>query len=267
MLIGRENESAKLRTAILRKESLLICGRPASGKSALLEEVIATLPESTRSRCLVTRVAASPREIWLDFIRALANAGDSCVLSRVETETGSHLRLQPWLKNQTSLRLRGILHRATRAGEYIVVLDPPTPLPEGVYRTLQMWVWSRRTPVFLTADGYDSQHIGRASRLFWHDDLRIFLGPLDFDSAKQLLDREIVRHDLASFADDNFREFVLAESSLLPGYIIRLCELAASPAYRFDGHLKLSTLLVDFLFHSRPLVSSTGGKSRQHWTS
>ena len=251
MLIGREKEFARLQTAILHKDSLLIWGPPGSGKSALIEEVIASLPESLRRRCLVSRAAAPPHDLWIDLVRVLASVDNSIVLSRVKAEASSRLRLEHWLKHQSSLRLRGIIHRATRAGEYFVFLDPPVPLPESVYRTLQIWVWSRHTPVFLTASGYGPQHIGRASRLFWHDGLRLPLGPLELDSANQLLNREIVRHNLAPLADADFREFVLSKSELLPGPIIRLCELAVSPVYRFEGRLKLSTLAVDFLLHSR----------------
>jgi hypothetical protein len=200
----------------------------------------------------------------MELIRALANAGDSFVLSRVKTETGTSLHLDQWLKNQTSLRLRGILHRATRTGDYFVFLDPPVPLPEGVYRTLQAWVWSRHTPVYLTARGCGPRDAGKASRLFWHDDLRLCLAPLDDDSANQLLDRAVNRYGLGEFADNDFREFVLVKSGLIPGTIIRLCELASSPDYRYEGHLKLGTLAVDFLLLSKNPARTTGGKASRH---
>ncbi len=72
MLIGREKEYAKLQSAVLGKESMLIWAPAECGKSVLIDDAIASLPEILRARCLPSRSAGPPHAIWTEFIRALA---------------------------------------------------------------------------------------------------------------------------------------------------------------------------------------------------
>jgi len=259
MLIGRETEFSRLRSAILARESLLLWGPPASGKSALMREVLASLPDEIRRSCLVCYSASPPHAVWAELLRALAHARDPLVSDRIRTETRSPLGLDAWLGQQTSLRMRGLLHRATRAGEYLVFFDPSHSLSDGIYRTLQLWCWSRKTPVYLSARGSDAQGAGKCSRLFWHDGLRLPLGPLSRAAAETLLALCMERFELGEVAGDEFREFALVKSGLLPGVVVRICALAALPQYRSHGRLKLHTLAADWLLE-RGLISSGCGE-------
>jgi len=251
MLIGREQERARLYEAVCDRRSLLVSGPAGSGKSALLEEVLSSVAPSIRGRAIFCTMAGVPNTIWQHLVLALGAAGDPDVLTRVEREAGSRAHPDRWIKAQTSLRLRGILRCAARSREYSIFLDAKGPLPAGVYRVLQEWVWSRRTPVVLLARSSTQTELGKASRLYWHDGLRLALGPLDPVSANGLLEHAIARFQLARFADGDFRSFVLEQSARLPGGIVRLCELASDVAYHCDGRLKLHTLAVDFLLQQR----------------
>ncbi|MGA2429534.1 MAG: ATP-binding protein [Candidatus Acidiferrum sp.] len=251
MLIGREQERAKLYEAVCDRRSLLVSGPAGSGKSALLEEVLSSLAASIRGRLIFCSVEGPPNTIWQHLVLALGAAGDPDVLVRAEREAGSRAHLGRWIKAQTSLRLRGILRRAARSREYSIFLDAKDPLPDGVYRLLQEWVWSRRTPVVLLARGATQTELGKASRLYWHDGLRLTLGPLAPASAEILLEHAIARFQLASFADGDFRSFVLEQSARFPSGIVRLCELASDAAYHSSGRLKLHTLAIDFMLQQR----------------
>jgi hypothetical protein len=251
MLIGREHERAKLSEAISERRSLLVCGPADSGKSALLHEVLSFVVETIRRRCLVCTAEGTPNAIWLCLVQALGAAGDPEVLTRVENEAGSKQYFNRWAKAQTSLRLRGILRRAARAREYWIFFDTTAPLPDGTYRLLQEWVWSRRTPVILLARGSAQTELGKAAKLYWHSGLRLTLGPLDMVSAETLLEHTIARLRLTELADTEFRNFVLEQSARLPGSIVRLCELASDAAYHYEGHVKLHTLAVDFMLQQQ----------------
>lgn len=230
---------------------MLVSGPADSGKSALLHEVLSCTVASIRERCILCTTAASPHAIWLCLAQALGAVGDPEVLMRVENEAGSRQQLDLWAKAQTSLRLRGILRRAARSREYWIFLDAAAPLPDGTYRLLQEWVWSRRTPVMLLARGSTPRELGKASQLYWHSGLRLTLGPLDVVSAETLLEHTITRLRLAELADAEFRSFVLEHSGRFPGSIVRLCELASDAAYHYEGHVKLHTLAVDFVLQQR----------------
>jgi type II secretory pathway predicted ATPase ExeA len=259
MLIGREHELARLRGAIAERRSLLICGPAGAGKSALLHDALSYVEENVRRKCIVCEAEGAPIAIWQRLMRAFAVAEDPEVLTRVENEAGSYQHFERWLRDQTSLRLRGILRRAARAREYSIFLDTATPLPDGTYRLLQEWVWSARTPVILLGRGSTAHELGKAAQLYWHEGLRVNLGPLDLASAKALLEHWITHFDLTELADAEFCDFVLGQSERLPGRIAMLCELASNAAYQHEGHLKLHTLAIDFLLQQRrPAERATG---------
>lgn len=247
MLVGREREIARLCEAIRERKSLLIYGSAGSGKSALLETVLSRFTPPVRQRFVVAAAAASPVLIWQNLVLALSREHDPEVLRRVKEEVGPGNFVDNWIAAQTSLRLRGVLRHAARLGEYSIFLDAHIPLPDGVYRLLQEWIWSGRTPVVLLARGSTPPEIGKVAQLYWHDGLRLALKPLDAASAETLLDQSIMRCNLARSANSEFREFVLKRSSGLPGPLIRLCELASQPAYQYDGQIKLHSLSIDLM--------------------
>jgi hypothetical protein len=251
MFVDRILEQSRFREAILARRSLLLYGPPDSGKSALLYKTLSSLPATVRRNCIVCRSCENPRSVWRDLIRSLAEVSDPQVLSRVERECSRPGSLERWLDAQSSLRLRGILRHAMRERAYCVFLDTRSPLPDGVYRLLQEWVWSGCTPVFLLARGATESEIGRPARLFWNQGLRLQLGPLQSNDLHILFQACILRFCLTSIANEEFRHFVLERCAGLPGKIVRLCELASHDEYRFDGRLKLHTLAVDFLMQTQ----------------
>jgi Cdc6-like AAA superfamily ATPase len=250
MFVGRVIEKKRFREVILARRNLLLYGPAGAGKTALMNETLSSLPVAVRRNCIVCHSCESPRNVWRDLIRSLAEAADPQVLSRVERECGPSGSLERWLGEQSSLRLRGILRHATRDGAYFVFIDSTAPLPAGVYRLLQEWIWSGRTPVFLLARGSTEHDLGRVARLYWHDSLRLELGSLLPGDAENLLEYAIARFRLAQLADAEFRAFILKQSAGLPGGIVRLCELASQSAYQCGGRVKLHTLAVDFLLRT-----------------
>lgn len=246
MFVGRPREMSRLREAILARRSLLVYGAAGAGKTVLLKETLSSLPTAVRRSCLVCGSCANPRSVWRDLIRSLAEAADPQVLSRVERECGASGSLARWLDEQSSLRLRGILRRATRDSPYFVFIDSTARLPTGVYRLLQEWIWSGRTPVFLLARGSTEQEIGKVAKLYWHSGLQLELGPMRTEHLTVLVDHSLARFRLTELADQKFRDFLFKQCRGLPGRIVRLCELASQSTYHYHGHLKLHTLAVDF---------------------
>jgi hypothetical protein len=165
----------------------------------------------------------------------------------VQRECAGTVNADRWLEKQSSLRLRGILRRATHEVNYWVFLDTAAPLPDGVYSLLEDWVWSRRTPVILFGRGSTERDVGKVVRLFWHSGMLMELLPLPAPDQLAVLEHSIARHKLSEIADGEFRNFILKRAAGLPGAIVRMCELASQSAYHSGGHIKLHTLAVDFL--------------------
>lgn len=245
---------SRLREAILARQSLLLHGPPESGKTALFNETLSSQPEAVHRNCILCHSCENPRRMWWHLMHCLGEAGEPQVLSRVKRECHSPASLACWLDKQSSVRLRGILRSAMRAGDYCVLIDAPGILPARAYRLLQEWVWSGRTPVFLAARGISEHELGRVARLFWHEGMRLELGPLQPEDTQALLENSIARFGLTQLADAEYRDFVLAQCEGLPGRIVRLCELASQRTYQSCGHIKLHTLAVDFLMRSEAML-------------
>ncbi len=263
MLIGREFELTEIVEAIRERHSLLVYGPAGSGKSALLQAALASLPEEVRHRCFAALAEGTPHAIWQNLIRCLFAARDPEVMCRVTSEAASIEHFERWLTAQSSLRLRGILRRAAWAGQYCFVLEAAGPVPGAVCRLLKEWIWSDRTPAILFGRGRTETELGRAAKLYWHDGMRLALGALEAADAEALIRHCIKRFGLAGFADDEFFDFVLQQSERMPGRILRLCELAAQPRYQFDGHIKTHTLTVDFLLESGALPDTAKQAARR----
>jgi hypothetical protein len=247
MLIGRKQELARLRKTILVRQSLLVHGRSGAGKTALLAEALCALSPRIRRLCLVCNACENPRALWRHLVLSLAEADDPQVMSRVQRECAGAISVDRWLRKQSSLRLRGILRRAMRAGTYWVFLDVTAPLPDGVCSLLQDWVWSKRTPVILFGRGPTEREVGKAGKLFWHSAMLLELLPLPAPDQQAVLEHSIARLNLSAVANDEFRGFILKRAAGFPGVIVRLCELASQSVYQSGGHIKLHTLAVDFL--------------------
>lgn len=247
MLIGRKRELAKLRKAILARQSLLVHGKSGAGKTALLTEALSGLPPRIRRLCLVCTACENPRAMWRHLIRSLAAADDPQVMLRTQRECLGTISVDRWLSKQSSLRLRGILRRAMQGRNYWVFLHTAAPLPDGAYSLLQDWVWSGHTPVILFGRGSTERDVGKVARLFWHPGMLLELLPLPAPDQQAVLEQSIARSDLSAIADGKFRDFILESAAGLPGAIVRLCELASQSVYQSGGHIKLHTLAVDFL--------------------
>ena len=90
------------------------------------------------------------------------------------------------VRAQASLRMRGLLRKSARSADYSIFFDASVRLPDGLYRLLQEWIWSGRTPIVILARGASARELGRTHRLFWHKGMRLELGPLEPIAAQEL---------------------------------------------------------------------------------
>jgi len=249
-LLGRRKELRRLMAAIERRSSQLICGRPDTGKTTLLQHAIAGLPEAIREKCICWSGPASGRELVSHLVAKLYSAGDAFVSRKVHADGGSTARLNQWLKNQSALRLRGILYSAATRGDYRFFLDefPSASLP--IAKLMKEIIYRCRTPIYLAGSGYSSAEIGFAWSLYWTDEYRIQLGPLPESAARALLEASIRRFGLEALELERFREEILSLSGLLPGAIVKMCELAADARYHYGNRIKTKVVHIDYLMRA-----------------
>jgi hypothetical protein len=244
-LLGRQNELARLQEAIRKRESLLIWGVCDSGKSALVAQAISQMPERVARRCILANGNGSPQEILRSIVERLAE--DPLFRAKFQSDTGYGAPFSNWVKQQTSLRLRGLLYRAAGAGQYSIFLENLTPMTHMLARIVKELMWNQKTPVFAIARGWDYNEIGHAVQLYWHDGQRLHIGALPTPAAKELLEFAIRQFGLSQFDLEHFREDILEFSGMLPGAILRMCAAATDSRYHFEGRIKTKLLHVDYL--------------------
>ena len=251
-LIGRKDELRELRVAIEKRESRLLWGPMDAGKTALIKAAITALSGAERRNSVFWTGAASIRELLSHFVGQLYELGDSFVRKKVHADGATEIPLNRWLRKQSSLRLRGILFSASTQGDYRFFLDHFPPPTHNMARLMKEIMYRCKTPIYLAARGFSQHEIGYAWSLYWHDALRVHVGPLNQRAARELLEICIRNLRLDSLDLEDFREDILRLSGHLPGSIVRMCELASDSRYHYGDRIKINLVHVDYLMHSSP---------------
>lgn len=260
--LGREAELSRLEHAIRRRESLLLWGSADSGKSALISQAIARLPQRDARWCVMATGSGSPQEILRTI--AMGFADDPLFKMKFRADTGYGASYSHWVKAQTSLRLRGLLYKAAGAGEYRIFLENVAPMTHMLARIVKELMWYRTTPVYAAARGCTYTELGHAAPLYWNDQLRLHVGALGSAKAKELLESAIRRNGLLDFDLREFREDILEFSGMLPGAILRMCEAAADTHYHFEGRIKTKILHVDYLVNHCQGIPDGAGHAKDY---
>ncbi len=248
---GRRNELERLGEAFGERQSLLIWGPRDSGKTALVERFLDSLPKNRASRCFLISADKSVRDLLRETVSRLYEAGDPLIRAKFAGESGSSKFFPAWVKKQTSARLRGLLFRAVSETPYWLFWDDSPMLGRAHSRILKELLGVRKTPVYLIARGMKKKEIGEGWHHYWHVGLRLHIGPLRRSEAEELLDQCIRVQGLARLAGPEFREQILEFSGLLPGAISKMAAIAAQPGYQFGDRVKTKLVYVDYLRQSR----------------
>ena len=247
--LGRQAEMNRLREAIRKRESVLIWGASDAGKTALLGKVLSEMPEKVARRCLCASGHGSPQEILRGILEKFEHADSPLLRKKFRAETSYGESFAHWTKQQTSLRLRGLLYKAAAEGEYWIFLEDVAPLSHILSRIVKELMWNCKTPVYLVAPGWTYMEVGHAATLYWTDRHRLHVGGLPLPAAKELLETCIRRFALSQFDLEGFREDILEFSGLLPGTIVQMCAAAANSNYHYEGRIKTKLLHVDYLMN------------------
>ena len=252
--VDRETEARRLREAILKRESLVICGPAGIGKTALVSQVIHDCPAELAGRCVYLRSVKDLQDLLRQLIRKLYEASDPNLRRQLHTEGVTSLSFAGWLKGLSSSRMRGTLYRTAERGDYRVFLDHFPPLTHAVAKVIKELFWMRNTPVYLLVRDRVEHRIDQFSRFFYWDDRELLaLPPLPRDAALQLLETCITRCGLSQLNLSDFREEVLELSKQVPGAIVKMCALAADPRYQYGSRIKTKTVYVDYLMSGHNL--------------
>jgi hypothetical protein len=259
VFVDRESEACRLREAILKRESLVICGPAGIGKTSLVSQVIHDFPAALAGRAVYLRSVKDLEDLLRQLIRKLYEARDPNLRRQLHTEGVTTLSFAGWLKGLSSSRMRGTLYRAVERGDYRVFLDHFPPLTHAVAKVIKELFWMRNTPVYLLVRDRVEHRIDQFSAFFyWSDRELLALKPLPAKAAIELLESCIERFGLSQLDLSNYREELVELSKQVPGAIVKMCALASDPRYQYGSRIKIKTVYIDYLMSGHNLSLHKG---------
>jgi AAA+ ATPase superfamily predicted ATPase len=262
VFFNREREARRLEEAILKRESLVICGPAGIGKTALVSKVIRGLPGELRTRCLYLKGLKDLQDMLRQLIRGLYEVKDPNLRQQLYIEGVSVSTFEAWVKALSTSRLRGTLYRTVERGDYRIFLDHVPSLTRAVAKVIKELFWMRKTPVYLLVRDAMESRISEFSRSFyWGDREQLSLQPLPAEAATKLLESCIGQFGLSQFDLVDFREEIIELSKQVPGAIVQMCALAADPRYRYGSRIKTKSVYIDYLMSGQNLTLSDTKRS------
>lgn len=253
----REHESHRIQQAFKKKESMMISGPADIGKTALILNVMRTLPGELAGKCLYLVGFKDLQNLLRNLLKALHQANSLGLRQQLKAEGISSANFDIWLKALPSSRLKGILYRAVQTSDYRVILDHVPLLTHARAKIIKELFWMRDTPVYLLMRDDQKFRIAQFAHFFyWSDRQCLTLGPLPASSAGELLETCIEKCGLSRFDLEGFREEILDLSGCVPGAIVKMCALAADPRYRYGSRIKTKLVHIDYLMSGSKLGTS-----------
>lgn len=238
-LIGRATEYQRLLSSLKKRQPLLILGPGGSGKSALISAVLKDLPQP--AGIIAIRHSPNLHDLLTDLARALIRTNHAAFRNGARP-SGDPER---WLRQQTSVHLKGVLWKAFEGEPRIVIFDGVTDASFPMYRFLQRLYFTKGMALLATAR--DPIALGELARLFWDPRNTVHLRPLKDEEAKQLFDLAVICFNIGHLDIEEFRGKVLHAAEGNPGQIIEMCRFASNPIYVTGTHIKFAPLRIDVL--------------------
>lgn len=215
-LIGRTNETSRLKDALRNRESLLVLGPGGSGKTALLRSM------AEKEDFIYLRYSKTLHPLLVNLADAL---------------------LQLDVQEHTSVHLKGLLWAALEAKPRAIAIDGIDHASFRTYRFFQRLYFVKGVTLIATAR--DAISLGAMRRLFWDPRATLRLDPLHSADAGRLFDMAADRFGLRDLEVEDFRHRVLDAAKGNPGQIVEMCRMASNPMYVSGRHIKFAPLRID----------------------
>lgn len=241
-LVGFEQEARRLSAALEERRSLLILGRPGSGKTRLLGTVLADFGQPV----VYLPFPSTLRGILLDLALELHKQGHPVLRS----STKSAADPAAYLSSRTSCHLKGLLWKALETIPCPVILDDIRQAGFQTYRFLQRLYHA--PGMCLIAAARDVRSLGELHRLFWDPRRQIEMMPLTKPQALRLFELAAGFFQLSGIDIEHFQAQVLESAKGNPGEILDMCQRATRPEYRVGSYVKFAPLRIDTVMRFHP---------------
>jgi len=234
-IYGRDAELEQLRQMVLRRRSFLLHGPAGVGKTLLLKHLAGEAPEM-----VYCDDSASSQTVFRVLAAELLAKKNPHVLKACGA---SGLNA---IKDKSAVSIRGIVKEALREGSHWIVLDhlkTPSQSFAAALKDVCRWI---ATPLIAVARSAHMEDVGFLLPLFSDRSDKYALQNFDLNTAREFAVRTAQDMQLSAANRDEAIEKIVRYSKGSPGAIIAMLQMAASPKYVTQEHVKLSPLYIDF---------------------
>lgn len=231
----RDVELEQLRQLVSRHHSFLLHGPAGVGKTLLLQQLADEIPEmlycdeSSSSQTVFRKLAARL------LARKNRHVIQACGASGLNA-----------IKEKSAVSIRGIVADALPQGSHWIVLDhlkaPSQSFAAGL-KDVCNWT---ATPLIAVARSAHMEDVGFLLPMFSDRSDKYALRNFDSDTAREFAVRTAQEMHLSAANRDEAIQKIVHYSKGSPGAIIAMLQMAASPKYVTQQHVKLSPLYIDF---------------------
>ncbi len=233
-LIGRSDELAQVRNALLNRRHLVILAPTGFGKSRLLEAASESLPDLAPVRI---KCPLQPHELLVGLARELLQEGHKSLTGILTCGVEA-------VPRQTSIHLRGVLWKSLTLEPRTLILEDIHGASAPIYRFLKPLYYTDGVSIVATAHSVEG--LGFLQRLFWDPRIRLDLKPLRDQDARQLASLAADRFVLPVEIDRaELQDRVVEAASGNPGRIVEMYRLAAESRYRRGDYVKMALIRID----------------------
>ncbi len=234
-IYGRDAELEQLRQLLSRSRSFLLHGPAGAGKTLLLKHLVGKMPEmlycdeSSSSQTVFRKLAA---ELLARNNRHVIQA---CGASGLNT-----------IKEKSAVSIRGIVTEVLREASHWIVLDHLHSPSQSFAASLKDVCSWTATPLIAVARSAHMEDVGFLLPMFSDRSEKYALRNFDSDTAREFAVRTAQEMHLSAANRDEAIQKIVHYSKGSPGAIIAMLQMAASPKYVTEQHVKLSPLYIDF---------------------